>query len=108
MKIKKPFIVLLFFTLIIFITATGAYAILGDVNNDSIVNILDALMIARYYVGFNPVGFNIDNADVDCNNVITILDALIVARCYVKLIPCPTDCAGRWDQALYDQNVFGQ
>jgi hypothetical protein len=59
---------------------------LGDVDTDGDIDITDALLIARYYVGFNPDNFEPDNADVNCDNSITIVDALLVARYYVKLI----------------------
>lgn len=63
-----------------------AYGLLGDVNGSSEVDILDALMIARYVVGYNDAGFNATLADVDENGIITIVDALIVAQYDVGLI----------------------
>lgn len=59
---------------------------LGDVNDDSSIDIVDALLIAQYYVGLNPSGFNSSNADTDCNGSIDILDALLVAQYYVGLV----------------------
>jgi photosystem II stability/assembly factor-like uncharacterized protein len=64
---------------------------LGDVNGDSRIDIVDALLIAQYYVGINPAGFNPANADVNCSGAIDIVDALLVAQYYVGLIsslPC--------------------
>ncbi|MBN2443356.1 MAG: hypothetical protein JXJ04_18490 [Spirochaetales bacterium] len=58
----------------------------GDVNGDQRVDILDALLIAQYYVGLNPSGFNGNVADVDNDGTITIIDALLIARYYVGLI----------------------
>ena len=58
----------------------------GDVNGDSTINIVDALMIAQYYVGLNPAGFIAGNADVNCDGNINIVDALMVAQYYVGLI----------------------
>lgn len=66
---------------------------LGDVNTDGAVDILDALLIAQYYVGLDPGQFNSGYADVDCSGGIDILDALLVAQYYVGLIstfPCET------------------
>ena len=48
MKNKK--IVLFGLILLLLSAATFAQAT-GDVNNDSVINIVDALMIAQYYVG---------------------------------------------------------
>ncbi len=63
----------------------------GDVNGDGSITIIDALMIAQYYVGLNPSGFVSTNADVNCSGVIDIVDALTIAQYYVGLIagfPC--------------------
>lgn len=59
---------------------------LGDVNHDNSINILDALLIAQYYVGLGPNNFDATLADTDCNGSVTIVDALIVAQFYVGLI----------------------
>jgi hypothetical protein len=58
----------------------------GDVNEDGVVNIIDALMIAQYYVGLDPPGFNSTLADVNSDGVVNIVDALIVAQYDVELI----------------------
>jgi hypothetical protein len=64
---------------------------LGDVNSDTVINIVDALLIAQFYVNLNPANFNEAKAEVDCNGVVNIIDALLVAKYYVRLItafPC--------------------
>ncbi len=68
--------------------ATGK---LGDANGNGTVDIVDALLIAQYYVGLNPSGFTASNADVNCSGAIDIVDALLIAQYYVGLItsfPC--------------------
>jgi aryl-phospho-beta-D-glucosidase BglC (GH1 family) len=63
----------------------------GDVNGSGTVDIVDALLIAQYYVGLNPAGFVSANADVNCSGTIDIVDALVVAQYYVGLVtsfPC--------------------
>jgi rhamnogalacturonan endolyase len=63
----------------------------GDVNGSGTVDIVDALLIAQYYVGLNPANFNSTLADVNCSGGIDIVDALLVAQRYVGLIssfPC--------------------
>ncbi|MBN1699367.1 MAG: cellulase family glycosylhydrolase [Spirochaetales bacterium] len=57
----------------------------GDVNADGVVNIVDALLIAQYYVGLDPAGFFTEYADADCDGSIGIVDALLVAQYYVGL-----------------------
>jgi hypothetical protein len=64
-------------------TATG---LPGDVNNDGTVTIVDALMVAQYYVGMTPSPFNVNNADVNCSGTVDIVDALRIAQYYVGLI----------------------
>lgn len=58
----------------------------GDVNDDNTIDIIDALMIAQFYVGLNPSGFNAANADTNCDGSIDIIDALLVAQYYVGLV----------------------
>jgi hypothetical protein len=58
---------------------------LGDVNEDGLINIVDALLIAQYYVGLNP-DINTLLADVNCDGVINIIDALLIAQYYVGLV----------------------
>jgi endo-1,4-beta-xylanase len=64
---------------------TNPPAKLGDVNNDNTISIVDALLIAQYYVGLNPSPFNTANADTNQDGSITITDALLIAQCYVGL-----------------------
>jgi len=60
--------------------------VLGDVNNDGAIDIIDALRIAQYYVGLNPSDFNVNAADTNCNGSVDIVDALLVAQYYVGLV----------------------
>jgi hypothetical protein len=72
-------------------TAAPACSLKGDVNGNGSVDIVDSLLIAQYYVGLNPSGFNSACADVNCSGGIDIVDALLVAQKYVGLIssfPC--------------------
>lgn len=57
----------------------------GDVNEDGIVDIVDALLVAQFYVGLD-VTINQSLADVNCDNGIDILDALLIAQYYVDLV----------------------
>jgi hypothetical protein len=61
----------------------------GDVDGNGVVNIIDALLIAQYYVGNDMSGSTFDPlfADVNTDGTITIVDALLVAQYYVNLIP---------------------
>ncbi|MBN2532738.1 MAG: family 16 glycosylhydrolase [Spirochaetales bacterium] len=78
--------------IVLLIISLGTYTILsqattpGDVNSDSSIDIVDALLVAQYYVGLNPGNFNATAADVDGNGSIDIVDALLIARFYVGLI----------------------
>ncbi|MBN2738203.1 MAG: hypothetical protein JXR70_14560 [Spirochaetales bacterium] len=59
---------------------------LGDVNHDDQVNIVDALLIAQYYVNLDPDNFDESVADTNCDFRIDIVDALLIAQFYVNLI----------------------
>ena len=66
---------------------TGIYTLLvGDVNSDVVVDIIDALLTAQYYVALNPSGFNVDAAVSNCDGNVDIVDALLIAQFYVGLI----------------------
>ncbi|MBN2442606.1 MAG: PHB depolymerase family esterase [Spirochaetales bacterium] len=65
----------------------------GDVNANGDIDIVDALMIAQYYVDLNPANFDSTVADVDGNSGIDIVDALLVAQYYVDLIDELTGCS---------------
>lgn len=58
----------------------------GDVNDDGIIDIVDALLVAQYYVGINPENFHAERADVNCDGGVDIIDALLIAQYYVGLI----------------------
>jgi hypothetical protein len=59
---------------------------LGDANGSGTIDIVDALLIAQYYVGITPTGFVAAAADVNCSGAIDIVDALRVAQYYVGLL----------------------
>lgn len=81
--------VFLLFCLVMFcVTALiplSAQAI-GDANNDSQVDIIDALLVAQYYVGMNPANFFVTVCDVNDDGSVDIVDALLIAQYYVGLI----------------------
>jgi hypothetical protein len=58
----------------------------GDVNGDDVIDIIDALLVAQYYVDLDPVTFIPGNADVNCDGNIDIVDALLIAQYYVELV----------------------
>ena len=64
---------------------------LGDVNNDGMIDIVDDLLVAQYYVGLNPALFIQSVSDVNCDSMTDIVDALLRAQYYVGLLielPC--------------------
>ncbi|MBN2445011.1 MAG: cellulase family glycosylhydrolase [Spirochaetales bacterium] len=60
--------------------------LLGDVNDDEMIDIIDALLTAQYYVGLNPANFDITAGDVNCSGSVDIIDALLISQYYVGLI----------------------
>lgn len=67
---------------------TPAYTT-GDVNGDGTVDIVDALLVAQYYVGLDPAGFTepLEAGDTNCDGAVDIVDALLIAQTYVGLDP---------------------
>ena len=80
------------------IEVTGFYGnmhiieiLFGDVDADTKADIIDALLVARAYVGHRAEKFEPGAADVDGDGQISIVDALLIAQQYVGLIaefPC--------------------
>ncbi len=66
-------------------TPTPAQGAKGDANSDGTIDIVDALLVAQYYVGL-PAAINTNAADTDCDGSVTIVDALAIARFYVGII----------------------
>ncbi|MBN2536107.1 MAG: glycoside hydrolase family 11 protein [Spirochaetales bacterium] len=64
---------------------TPTPVIKGDVNDDGEADIVDALLVAQYYVGLG-VRLDEDAADVNCDGGVDIIDALMIAQYYVGLI----------------------
>ncbi|MBN2532832.1 MAG: dockerin type I repeat-containing protein [Spirochaetales bacterium] len=95
---KKGLNILVCMTVLLFSGSIAGFAqALGDVNDSGEIDIIDALMIAQYYVGLSPSGFISSIADVNCSGGIDIVDALLVAQYYVGLIsefPCTGDTPG--------------
>ena len=81
------------FILLVFCLGQVFSAECGDVNSNGNVDIVDALMIAQYYVNLNPANFDSTVADVNGENGINIVDALLVAQYYVGLVSSLTGCS---------------
>jgi lysophospholipase L1-like esterase len=93
-KYFKVKAILLLSIIFILMSQMSFAATLGDANGDGEVNIVDALVIAQYYVGYNTTGIIISSSDVNCSGTVDIVDALMVAQYYVGLIstfPCTID-----------------
>jgi hypothetical protein len=58
----------------------------GDADGNDRIDIVDALLVARSYVGLQPLSFETAAADVNMSGSIDIIDALNIARYYVGLI----------------------
>ena len=64
---------------------------LGDANGDSLINIMDALWVARCALELSGAHCDLRSADVNCDNQINIVDALLIARKAIFL-PTPGWC----------------
>jgi lysophospholipase L1-like esterase len=93
-KPKKLTTVCIIVTLLLLLCfGQGFAASCGDVNSSGSVDIVDALLIAQYYVGLNPPNFDPAFADVNSSGSVDIVDALLISQYYVGLIAqlsCPS------------------
>jgi hypothetical protein len=69
-------------------TPAGCAYSLGDANGSGSIDIVDALIVAQYYVGLAPASLQTCAGDVTGDGTIDIVDALRIAQCYVGLISC--------------------
>jgi hypothetical protein len=80
------------FVLLALCVAQAFAAQCGDTNSSGGPDVVDALLIAQYYVGLNPSNFDPSVADVNASGSIDIVDALLISQFYVGLISqlsCP-------------------
>ena len=59
---------------------------LGNVDDDAVVTVFDALRVLRHAVGLESVD-NVLAADVDGDGVVTVFDALRILRFAVEGVP---------------------
>ena len=72
----------------------SAAPILGDIDGDNTVTILDATGIQQYLANLPTTSFNRDAADTDGADGITILDATAIQQ-YLAKLPCPAGIGKR-------------
>ncbi len=82
----KSKVALSFFIVCSMASAISLAAAIGDVNNDGSITIVDALIVAQYYVGMTPAVFDAAAADADASGAVDIVDALLIAQYYVGII----------------------
>ena len=58
----------------------AAETLIGDVNSDGQVTVLDAVQILRRAMGEEFAGFNEEAADVNGDGEITVLDSVLALR----------------------------
>jgi hypothetical protein len=68
------------------IIPNSSNGIIGDVNGSGTIDIVDALLVAQYYVGLAPQNFDVAAADTNCSGTVDIVDALRIAQYYEGLI----------------------
>ena len=60
--------------------------IMGDVDDDGVVDIADAVLVINHFVGKPVTTFNEKTADVDVDGVIDLADAVLIINYYVGRI----------------------
>lgn len=87
-SLNRSYLVVLLIICAACVLSFNAYgqALTGDVNGSGVVDINDALLIARYSAGLQS-NINTSVADVNCDGAINIIDAMQLARYSIGLIP---------------------
>lgn len=114
----------IFFSLIVIMLFFGAVGAvfcqtkIGDVNGNGLIDINDALIVARQSVGIANAVFIAENADADANGIINIVDALVIAQYVVGIyttlppnatptpIPTPTVTPTSYPPPTHLDNAF--
>ena len=104
--ISLSLIIALLFSCVI--AADAASYLLGDVNGDGDVDVIDATIVQRYDARF-PVPYDeaqLMRGDVDDDGEVTVLDATLIQR-YATQVPTPYDIGGRVNEIvdLYTLNA---
>lgn len=85
-RVITPLVLITIFLLLIFST-TAAAAMLGDVNNDSFINILDVTMVNNHVLGISTLtNAQKEVADVNGDGLINILDVTLIAQMSLGII----------------------
>lgn len=102
---KKTFFLIVIINLLAFQGLFGA-DLLGDADGSGTVNIIDALVVAQVYVGFDLARFIASNADVDGSGAINIIDALLIAQYYVgSITEFPAQSSVEILSSSYERNL---
>lgn len=56
----------------------------GDANGDGVVNVLDIVIVANYFVGNDPDPFCFVNADINGDGIINILDIVVMVNVFAR------------------------
>jgi hypothetical protein len=89
-KMKALCIVLV---MLVFCMGQAFAASCGDVNSSGVVDIVDALIVAQYYVGLSPSTIDLTVADTNGDGSVNIVDSLLIAQYYVGLITGFSGCS---------------
>ena len=54
--------------------------LLGDVNGDGSIDVLDVVSLVNYIIGKNPSSFHLESADVNVDNSIDVLDVVLLVN----------------------------
>jgi hypothetical protein len=99
---KGLYIIIFFIGCMLYAPPSFGQVCCGDANGSGAAEIVDALVVAQYYVGLPVPGFDAWAADVNCSGTIDVVDALMIARYYVMLLNQLGCCATPAPQAQDD------
>jgi predicted secreted protein len=86
MTARRPTMLKVIAIVLCIVCAQAAFSqvLVGDVDANGTVNIIDALLIAQNYVGLSPAALTrIDLGDVNLDGLASIVDALLIVHYYI-------------------------
>ncbi len=79
---------------------------MGDVNNDGVINVADVTITSNYIAGLEPDNFTVEAADINGDVEITVTDAVLIAQLILNAESVSTQSARKISLRSYDNGIM--
>lgn len=79
---------------------------MGDVNNDGVINVADVTITTNYIAGLEPDNFSVEAADINGDGEITVTDAVLIARLILNAESVSVQSARRVASGVSDGKIM--